>query len=501
MAEKELILKCRGISKDFGITRALKEVDFDVARGEIRGLIGENGSGKSTLTAIMAGMHQATAGTMTLNGREWKPQSILEAQENKIGIIVQEAGTIDMITVAENMFLGKESMFKKAGFINRSEMIRQAQQALEDIGAGYIDAAAMTYTLNMQDRKLVEIAKAMKFDPDIFIVDETTTALSQTGRDILYKLIRELAAKNKAVLLISHDLAEVMEYCDTLSVLKDGTLVRNLDRSEYSEDLIRSLMIGREMEGNYYRNDKDGYDDAIMLKLDHVTTLDGLTDFSLELHSGEILGVGGLSQCGMHELGRAVAGLATVCTGKILMGGNEIKDPVDAFKNGIGYTSKDRDHESLALSASIYDNIASTGYDANKGFGPFMSVKKERAYVDAQIESLSIKCQGPKQAVKALSGGNKQKVVFGKWMARNANLLVLDCPTRGVDIGVKAEMYKLITAMKKDGRAILLISEELPELLGMSDRLIIMKDNVISAEFEDIRNNPVDEADVIQYII
>ncbi len=501
MEGKKSILQCHGISKDFGITKALKNVDLSVYGGEIRGLIGENGSGKSTLTAIIAGIHRPSAGTMTLREKPWEPKSVLHAQENNIGIIVQEAGTIERLTVAENLFLGQETLFRKNGIIDRAAMTKAAQEALDGIGASDIHAAAMTYTLNMQDRKLVEIAKAIRFNPDIFIVDETTTVLSQSGRDILYRLIRKLAAEGKAVLLISHDLDELIEYCDTLTILKDGELIQNMEKSKFDENKIRELMIGREISGSYYRTDKDGYLDEAKLVVDRVTTLGGLTNFSMTLHKGEILGIGGLSQCGMHELGRTVFGLATICSGEVRIDGKIIRNSAEAVKNGIGYTSKDRDKESLALGASIYDNISSTGYQKNLGTAPFISRKKERRYVQEQIDSLRIKCQSERQEVRALSGGNKQKVVFGKWIAKDTDVLVLDCPTRGVDIGVKAEMYRLIYEIKKTGKSILLISEELPELLGMSDRILIMKDGKISAEFDHLRSKNITEKDVIEYII
>ena len=244
-------------------------------------------------------------------------------------------------------------------------------------------------------------------------------------------------------------------------------------------------MIGRDIQGDYYRSDIDGYSDEVVLKAENLTTMRDLLCFDLELHKGEILGIGGLSECGMHTLGRALYGLedivggsVTLCTDNIV-----IKSPEVAFQHHLGYVSKNRDLESLVINGTIAVNIQSTGYKANRGLGPFISGKKENQYAQLQVDALAIKCNSIFQPVSAMSGGNKQKVVFGKWLAADAQVLILDCPTRGVDIGVKASMYQLINNMKKKGASIILISEELPELCGMSDRLLIMRDGEISGEF------------------
>ena len=501
MQGAEFLIEARDVCKNFGVTVALDHVSFGVRPGEIRGLIGENGSGKSTVSSIMAGMQPATSGEMVYKGKPWKPGSMLEAQENGICMIVQEAGTIPNITVAENIFLGHENKFARGPFVNKRKMIAAAAQLLKELGIDGIEAGMPAGAYDFQDRKLIEVAKALYWEPSIFIVDETTTALSQTGRELLYRLMQKLAGEGKSVLFISHDLEELMEYCDTLTVLRDGVIVGSLDKPEFEGGKIKQMMVGREVSGDYYHNDLEGYSDEVVLKADNITTLHDLLCFSLELHRGEILGIGGLSHCGMHTLGHALFGAEKVLDGQVLVGPGKVpvKNTKVAIENGMGYVSKNRDVESLALQSPIMDNIASTGYKANRFFGPFISFKKEKEYVRKQVRNLSLKCASIYHNVSTLSGGNKQKVVFGKWIAADSDILILDCPTRGIDIGVKASMYQLIYDMKKAGKAIILISEELPELIGMSDRIIIMKDGQITCNVK--RTEGFSEHSLIQYMI
>ena len=495
----EVLLEVKDMCKNFGVTVALNHVDFVVKRGEIRGLIGENGSGKSTVSSIASGIQKATSGEMIYKGKPWNPATTLEAQAAGICMIVQEAGTIPGIPVADNIFLGNEKKFAKGPFVNHGAMVKAAQELLDRLGIE-IDAATRTERLNMQQCKLVEIAKAMYWNPEIFIVDETTTALSQTGRELLYRLMHQLADDGRSVLFISHDLEELMEQCDAVTVLRDGKLIGSLEKDEFDGDLMKKMMVGREVKGDYYRSDYDPYEDEVVLKADCITTRSELMCFDLELHKGEILGIGGLSECGMHTVGKALFGAEKILDGKVTVnGGVEVSSPEVAIANGMGYTSKDRDHESVGLAGSIRDNIASTGYGFNAIFGPIISFRKEKDYVSKQIKDLSLKCASQYHMVNTLSGGNKQKVVFGKWIGGDSRILILDCPTRGIDIGVKASMYQLIYQMKKEGRSILLISEELPELIGMSDRILIMKDGNIVHEAK--RADHPNEHDLIEYMI
>jgi ribose transport system ATP-binding protein len=492
--QQEPIFEARQISKSFGPTVALDKVDLSVYRGEITGLIGENGSGKSTLSSIAAGMQSASSGEMLLGGKRHKPATMIEGAKAGIGMIVQEMGTVPGISVAENIFIGEEDRFKKFGLISKSRMNQAARVALRAIGAE-IDPEQLIDRLSMQERKLVELAKVMYAQPELLIVDETTTALSHQGRALLYDVMRKMKADNKAVLFISHDLPELMAICDTLTVLRVGKFVATLGKAE--------MMVGRAMSDKYYRADYDGsYGDEVVLQAKTITTATGLLEnFSVELHKGEILGIGGLSHCGMHELGRALFGEERILTGAVthLPSGEKITSPISAMKQQIGYVSKNRDVEALVLTASIKDNIVAAAYDKVAARGGFISPNREKRHVGAQIASLGIKCASMQQNVQYLSGGNKQKVVFGKWVGRDCDILILDCPTRGVDVGVKAAMYDLMYAMKLKGKAIVLISEELTELIGMSDRLVILKDGKQTGEFT--RSRELAETTIIEIMI
>lgn len=497
----EKLLECTGICKNFGITKALVDVDFSLERGKVYGLVGENGSGKSTLSSIIAGIHSPTAGSMRFKGQEWKPANALYATQHGVGIIVQEAGTIALCTVAQNIFLGQEKRFSKRGLVDSTAMTKQAQALLNEIGADFIQAGIPAMALNMQTRKIVEIAKAYSNAPDLLIVDETTNALAQDGRDILFRLMHKLAKEGRTVLVISHDIEEVCEHCDIVTVLKDGHVTATLQKEEFSPKKIKELMIGRELVGNFYREDNDPYSDEVVLEIKDANAFHQVTGVSLELHKGEILGIGGLSDCGMHILGKMMFGEEIIAKGTVKLKKKDIlvKNAETAVKNGIAYVSKDRDKESLALDASISDNIASTGYDHNRIAGVFYSGKKERKWVDTQVQNLRVKCNSKHDLVRSLSGGNKQKVVFGKWFAEDADILILDCPTRGIDIGVKQEIYRMMYEMKKTGKAIVIISEELSELIGMSDRLLIMKDGRITKEL--FRKDGMTEQEIIEYMV
>lgn len=498
---QNVVLEVHDMCKNFGETIALNHVNLSIEAGEIRGLIGENGSGKSTVSSIISGIQPATSGSMTFHGQPWEPSSVLYGMNHGIGMIVQEAGTLGNITVAENLFLGEYQQFKKMGLINKGAMVAEAEKALAKIGIMDINPAWPVRRLDMQSRKLLELARIMNHDPDILIIDETTTALGQSGREILYRVMHEVAAAGKTVLIISHDLDEMMEHCDTLTVLRDGIIIDNLRKEQFEPGLIKKLMVGREVQDNFYRSDDDGYDAEVVLKANMITTMRDLLCFNLELHKGEILGVGGLSDCGMHTLGHALFGLEELLDGEVVLTGKgtKIQSSEQAFESGMGYISKDRDMESLEQSASIRANISSTGYKINKFMGFLISGRKETDYVNTQITDLLIKCQNQHQLVKELSGGNKQKVVFGKWIAYDADIMIMDCPTRGVDIGVKAAMYQLIYEMKKAGKSIVMISEEMPELMGMCDRLLIMKDGEIGGEF--FRRDGFSEHAIIECMI
>ena len=501
-SSQDILIECRHLHKSFGPTHALNDVSFCLRRGEVAGLIGENGSGKSTLTSIFAGVQPADSGELYYAGIPFQPANMLQAQEKGVAMIVQEAATLPGVNVAENVFVGNLQKFTRLGMVNHKKMNQEAEIIMEKTGISGIRADMPTAALNFEDRKIVEIARAMYLDPDVLIIDETTTALAQKGRAIIYELIERMKMENKGVIFISHDLEELKTVCNTVTVLRDGVLIKRLDGEEITIDNMRRLMVGREMNQEYYRSDWDGsFEEEVVLDVSHVTSGDGyLQDISFQLHKGEILGIGGLANSGMHEIGRIMFGIDPAAYGKVtyVQSGERITSPSRAIHSGIGYVSKNRDTESIILEASLRDNVVLASLGRLSHFG-FISEKSERQLSEAQIRSLRIKCTNYKQFCSEFSGGNKQKVAYAKWLAAGSDIIIMDCPTRGIDIGVKVSMYQLMYELKKEGKSIVMISEELPELLGMSDRILIMKDGGIVKEFQ--RSPEVTDSVVIHYMI
>ena len=498
----EILLSCKKICKNFGATRALIDVDFEIRRGEICGLIGENGSGKSTLTSIFAGVQPQTSGELFRGENAYKPKNMVEAQKSGVAMIVQEAGTLPAVDVTSNIFIGNYERFSKFGYLNVKKMREAAAKILKEIGADDISATAPLMSLNFEDRKIVEIARALYLNPEILVIDESTTALAQKGRQLIYKLIKKMQSENKAVIFISHDLEELQEVCNRITCLRDGVVVGHLRGEDIQVAKMRPLMVGRELQGHYYREDWDGsFEPEVTLDVKHITSESGyIENFSIQLHKGEILGIGGLADSGMHEVGRMIFGLDKIVTGEVehVQSGTKITDVQDAIKQNIGYVSKNRDTESIILNASIQENTIMASYK-KLGKGIFISPKKETKLSDEQISTMRTKCVSGKQFCNELSGGNKQKVAFSKWLAAGSEVYIMDCPTRGIDIGVKAAMYQLIYKFKKEGKSIVMISEELPELIGMSDRMIIMKDGKIAAEVA--RGKDVRDTQLIEYMV
>lgn len=497
-----VLFSAKGVCKAFGPTRALVDVDIEIQRGEIRGLIGENGSGKSTFSTIIAGAQKADSGTFEIEGSPYVPHNMVEAQNCGISMIIQEMGTIPRITVASNIFAGRLEQFSRMGVLNWAKINSEANAILRDIGAPEIDAKMPIDALNFEDRKIVEIARAMVSNPNLLIVDETTTALATKGRAIIYNLINKMHEENKAVLFISHDLDELMEVCNTITVLRDGVIIDTLGKEQMSVDLMRNLMVGRELIGSYYRPDYDGASsDEVLLEAKQISLRPYFKNVDIKLHKGEILGLGGLSDCGMHEIGKVLFGIEKSLTGKVTLtaDGVEISSPEAAVENNMAYVSKDRDKESIILDASIKTNVVLPSLPHLKKALGYIPKKSEAELTDKQISTMRVKCRDGNQLMKELSGGNKQKVVFSKWLGTDSEIFILDCPTRGIDVGVKADMYKLMMELKAAGKGIIMISEELVELIGMSDRILLYKDGVQTTEL--MRSPDLTEKDVIEYII
>ena len=500
MSEEKILLKAENIDKRFGITHALNNVSLNIAPGEIRALIGENGSGKSTFCQILCGIYSSGGGTFTLDGQVMHVKNQVEANNLGVSIIVQEMGTLSGLSVAENIFLGHEDPFMHGLIKDTRAMVQEGQKLLDEYGFKNIRAGAMIDNYNFEDRKLVEIVKATYMKPKILIVDETTTALSQNGRLELYKIMDAVRADGRSVIFISHDLGEVLEHCDTISILRDGEYIDTVNAKDVNEDDIKRLMVGREIGSAYYRTDYDGaISDEVVLSVKNVTVPGQIYDVSFDLHRGEILGFGGLSECGMHEVGKAVFGASWEREGSVtLSDGYEVNDITGAIHHSIAYASKDRDNESIILNESIRNNIVLPSLDdlANKHL---LNHSKLNKFAQEYAEKMQTKMQGINQFVSDLSGGNKQKVVLARWLGKGSDILVLDSPTRGIDVKVKQAIYALMSELKQQGKSIIMISEEIPELLGMSDRILIMKDGKINGTF--MRSKSLAEEDLIAKMV
>lgn len=489
------------MSKDFGTVKAVQDVSLEIYPGEVRGLIGENGSGKSTLSAMICGSLKPDSGTMEYDGKPYQPRSIIDARSRGICILLQERGTINGMSVSENMFIGMENDFAGPFGIDKRKMQKRAGELLHDIGADHIHPADLVNAYKFEDRKLVEVGRALYTDPELLIIDETTSALSLPGREFIYKVIRRFRDEGKSVIFIGHDLDEVVRICDTATVLKDGRYVTTLEGADMRPEKMRSLMIGRENIGHYYRTDfTPQYKEEVVLRAEGMYYRGSIQDVSLELHRQEILGICGLSDSGMHDLAKALYGAVKLERGVVthVGSGTHISSTTQAVKARIGYLPKDRDSESLFLPTTIRDNICVTCFD-QEAVGPLINKRHMTRIAREQARMLNLKCSGITQLVSELSGGNKQKVVVAKWLANKADILIMDCPTRGIDVGVKAAIYDLICQLKEAGKSVIMLSEEMAEVIGMADRIIVIKDGQVTGEF--MRQADLTEQMIVEKII
>ena len=498
--DKKTLLVAEHIDKRFGITHAVNDVSLTIAAGEVRGLIGENGSGKSTFSQMLCGIYTIGGGSFTLDGQPLHIRNQVEANNAGISIIVQEMGTLSGLTVAENIFLGHEEPFMHFGIKDTRAMNREAQRLLDEYGFGRIKSNLMIDHYNFEDRKLIEIVKATYMKPKILVVDETTTALSQNGRLELYKIMDAIRRDGRSVIFISHDLGEVLQRTDTVSILRDGEYIDTVESANVTEDDLKRLMVGREIGSAYYRTDYgQPVSGEVVLSVKNVTVPGEIENVTFDLHRGEILGFGGLSECGMHEVGKAIFGASWDRQGSVtLANGTAINDIPTAIKNSIAYTSKDRDNESIILNESIRNNVVLPSLD-DLASHRLLNGRKLTRFAEKHATQMQTKMQGVGQFVSDLSGGNKQKVVLARWLGKGSDILVLDSPTRGIDVKVKQAIYALMAEMKQQGKSIIMISEEIPELLGMSDRIFVMKDGHINGEFR--RDSALSEEDLIAKMV
>ena len=465
-----LRLELRGVSKSFGATSALRNVALSLRPGEVMALVGENGAGKSTLMKILSGAHTMDSGELYLDGVPFAPKNPLHARDSGVAMIYQELSLAPHLSVAENILLGIEPV-KRAGMLDRTAMREIALAALAEVGVD-VDPDIEIRRLSIARQQLVEIARAVALDARILVLDEPTSSL--TARDIekLFALIRRLKARGIAVIYISHFLEEVREISDRFTVLRDGETVGAGVTSETSSDEIIAMMVGREVDDLYPRSHRTA--GACILELQELKGMKTPTSASLRLHRGEVVGIAGLIGAGRTEMMRAIFGLDPVVSGSVsVMSAPGDASPAGRWRSKVGMVSEDRKTEGLALGLSIADNTTLAHLE-NLGPGRLIWPSRQRAACEPWISKIPIKCQSPAQRVSALSGGNQQKVAIARLLHAGADVLLLDEPTRGIDVGSKAHIYRLIDELALAGKAVLIISSYLPELLGICDRIAVM---------------------------
>jgi len=467
------------IRKAFPGVVALDDVDFNLEAGEVHILLGENGAGKSTLVKILSGALQKTKGEIALFGNPVHIVSPKHAQQLGIGIIYQELNLVPSLTAAENIFLGRERT-NSLGLIDTQALLSSAQNILASIGL-QIDCNQPVKTFGIAQRQMIEVAKALSLDARILVMDEPTSALSETEIKQLFDVIRRLREKDVAIIYISHRLQEIFEIGDRVTVLRDGKLVGTRVINETSQSELVRMMVNRELKDQYPRH-RTAIGEEI-LRVEKFNRKGALRDISFSLHRGEILGISGLLGSGRTELARAIFGADKLDSGEIIIRGErrKINSPRTAVKLGLGFLTEDRKSQGLVLKLSVKENITLSSLDLFSRLG-IISRKSEENGAESFIQQLRIKTPSHGQKVINLSGGNQQKVVLAKWLSSKADIFIFDEPTRGIDVGSKVEIYQLMNQLTAEGVAIIMISSELPEVLGMSDRILIMHQHAIAGE-------------------
>lgn len=480
----------KNITKKFPGVTALSGINFDVQPGEVHILLGENGAGKSTLMKTLSGAYEPTEGTLVANGKEYSKFTPKISQENGISIIYQELSVVNEISIQENIFIGKILTKKVCGIpvIDNAAMRKKTIEVLEEIGLKR-DPSEIVGNLPISEKQMVEIAKAVAFDAKVIIMDEPTSSLTQEEIHHLYKIVDRLKSQGRGIVFISHKLDEVLTVGDRVTVLKDGTYVGTYDIADMDEDKLVKLMVGREIKGTYLKDPNKTYEDETILKVEKLSRKDGkVKNVSFELKKGEILGFSGLVGAGRTELMEAVFGAAPIKEGRIVLYGKELKLKTthDALKEGIALVTENRRETGFAPFFSIKQNMAQAVSLKESRFGGLTGLvngKQEGKIAEEQREAMQVKCASTDQIITELSGGNQQKVILGKWMAAKPKLIIFDEPTKGIDVGTKSEIYKLMRKLAEEGFGVLVVSSELPEILSTCDRIIVMNDGRISGEF------------------
>ncbi|MBN6188085.1 sugar ABC transporter ATP-binding protein [Aneurinibacillus sp. BA2021] len=466
------LIEMKGISKAFGKVSVLKDVSFSLEKGEIHALMGENGAGKSTLMKILTGIYQKDEGSIRVRGQEVNVSSPKEAEQLGIAVIHQELNIIPQLTVMENMFLGRDLCYGKTGILRTREMKKRTQAYLEKLGV-HIDPDMEAGRLSIGQQQMIEIARALSLNAEVLIMDEPTAALTEREIEALFKVMRELRAQGVGIVYVSHRMEEIFAICDRISVLRDGTFVGTEAIAETDLETIVRMMVGRQLGDRF--PDRETVIGEERLRVENLGDGETIANISFSARRGEVLGIAGLMGAGRTEVARALFGVSEKRQGKIFLDGKEvdIRKPDDAIAHGIAFVTEDRKGQGLVLGLSIRENIALTNLETLARNG-IVSASKEARLVADMIQRLNIKASSGEQTVKSLSGGNQQKVVFGKWLGIKPKVLILDEPTRGVDIGAKKEIYHIMNQLTAEGVTILMISSELPEVLGMSDRILVM---------------------------
>jgi ribose transport system ATP-binding protein len=473
------VLEIKGVTKTFPGVTALNDVSFNCLPGEVHALVGENGAGKSTLLKILSGAYRPDKGTLALRGRDVIFRHPSAAQAAGISIIYQEFNLLPDRTVAQNIFLGREPM--RGPTVDRAAMRQQTTELLESLGVSF-DPSAMVGTLRVAQQQVIEIAKALSLKADIVLMDEPTAALSLHETDSLLALVRRLQARGITVIYISHRLDEVFAIADRVTILKDGHWVTTRPIADVSRHDLVSMMVGRELD-TYFPPKAISVGEPV-LTVDHVNVSDFLKDISFTVRRGEIVGIAGLEGSGRTFLARALFGAERISSGTLTLNGKTIRprNPREAINAGIGFISEDRKREGLALGLSIQFNVALPSLDRRQQVG-WIAQNLERKTVADLSRSLEIHAANESVEAQYLSGGNQQKVVLAKWLATDAKLLIFDEPTRGIDVGAKASIHQLMRDLASRGVGILMISSELPEVIGMSDRILVMRNGILVSEF------------------
>lgn len=469
-------IEMRGIDKSFGGNAVLKNAGFLLEGGEIHALMGENGAGKSTLMKILTGVYTKDAGTVIVDGEEVHYKNPQEAEKAGIVFIHQELNVLFDLTVEENMFLGKE-IHNRFGVCDKKAMRAQVKQILDKLGVDIAPGEVMS-NLSVGQQQMIEIAKALMVDAKVIIMDEPTAALTQSETEVLFKVVKSLREKGVSIVYISHRMEEIFELCDRITILRDGSYIATKAIKDTDMNDVVKMMIGREIGERYPQRDCKIGD--VMLDVQNLACPGVFEKVSFQVRAGEILGVSGLMGAGRTEIMQAIFGNMPHVTGKIIIDGREVqnKSPQQAMKNGIGFITEDRKVEGLMLEESIMKNISMANLGRISRHG-VLDKKAEQNLVKRGIEELHIKCFGPQHECDNLSGGNQQKVVFAKWIYTEPKVLILDEPTRGVDIGAKKEIYNIINDLAAKGVAIIMVSSELPEVLGMSDRIMVVREGMV----------------------